>query len=226
MTWQELQPPCTAPYPSPVGVGRAVTKQRGGITLKVSHVSVMVIVVVALAVAIAGCSSTGPVAPSTGGAPSGGSSTPAGSSAPAAGSIVSGANIFGGATSYNWIEYKITTSGMTAYMKMEKSGKCTMRMEGKDLPGGSMTIDCSSQGGQAQQAQSNPNDVKSDVQFTFAGIEPVTVPAGTYPTASKYTAASQGITTTYWIAPGVPGFIKTQSSGSQGGSTMELNGWG
>ena len=115
---------------------------------------------------------------------------------------------------------------MTAYMKMEKSGKCTMRMEGKDLPGGSMTIDCSSQGGQAQQAQSNPNDVKSDVQFTFAGIEPVTVPAGTYPTASKYTATYQGMTTTYWTAPGVPGFIKTQSSGSQGGSTMELNGWG
>jgi hypothetical protein len=109
---------------------------------------------------------------------------------------------------------------MTAYMKMEKSGKCTMRMEGKDLPGGSMTIDCSQTGG--QQTQSNPNDVKSDVQFTFAGIEPVTVPAGTYPTASKYTSTNKGTTSTFWTAPGVPGFVKTVT----GDATMELNGWG
>ena len=186
------------------------------------------VLVITIAVAIAGCSSTGPAAPPTGGAPSGGSSTPARSSAPAAGSVVSGASIFGGATSYNWIEYKMTTSGMTAYLKMEKSGKCTMRMEGKDLPGGSMTIDCSSKGGQPQagQAQSNPNDIKPDVKLTFVGIESVTVPAGTYATASKYTVTSQGQTMNYWTAPGVPGFVKMQTSGSQGGSTMELNGWG
>jgi hypothetical protein len=230
MTWQELQPPCTALYPSPVGMGRAVTKQRGGITLKVSHVSVMVIVVVALAVAIAGCSSTGPAAPSTVGAPSGGSSTPAGSSAPAAGSAVSGSSIFGNAQPYNWVEYKMVTNAggqkMTTYMKFEKSGKCTMRMEGEGLPGGSMTIDCSSKGGQAQQAQSNPNDVKSDVKFTFAGIEPVTVPAGTYATASKYTVTSQGQTITYWTAPGVPTFVKMQSKAAEGDVVTELNGWG
>lgn len=187
--------------------------------MRFTYVSIIAIMFVVTAVAIAGCSSTGPAAPAGGGVPAGGG-TPA-SGAPAAGSVVSGASIFGAATPYNWIEYKMTTSGMTAYMKMEKSGKCTMRMEGKDLPGGSMTIDCSSKGGQAQQAQSNPNDVKS-VEFTFAGIEPVTVPAGTYPTASKYTAKSQGITTTYWTAPGVPGFVKTVS----GDVAMELNGWG
>jgi hypothetical protein len=195
--------------------------------VKITGFNVGIILVVVICVAIAGCTGSNQPAggspPTTGGQAAQGTVAPAGGSAPQAGSVVSGASIFGGATSYNWIEYKMTTSGMTAYMKMEKSGKCTMRMEGKDLPGGSMTVDCSSKGGQAQQAaQSNPNDVKSDVQFTFAGIEPVTVPAGTYPTASKYTLKSQGITTTYWTAPGVPGFVKTVS----GDVAMELNGWG
>jgi hypothetical protein len=120
----------------------------------------------------------------------------------------------------------MSTAQMTVYMKYEKSGKCTMRMEGKDLPGGSMTVDCSSQGGQAQQTQSNPNEVKSDVKFTFVGIEPVSVPAGTYLTASKYTATSQGQTTTYWTASGVPGFVRMQSKSPDGDVIMELNSWG
>ena len=185
------------------------------------------IVLLAIAVAFAGCSATS-TAPATGGGSSGGSAAPAGgSAAPAAGSAVTGANIFGAATPYNWIEYKTTTSGMTAYMKMEKSGKCTMRMEGKDLPGGSMTIDCSSKGGQPQagQAPSNPNDIKPDVQFTFVGIEPVTVPAGTYAIASKYSITSQGQTMYYWTAPGVPGFVKMQTNTPDGAMTTELNGW-
>jgi len=190
--------------------------------MRFTYVSIIAIMFVVIAVAIAGCSSTGPAAPSTGGAPSGGSSTPAGSSAPAAGSVVSGANIFGGATSYNWMEYKMSTSGMTIYTKYEKSGKCTMRMEGKDLPGGSMTQDCSSTGGQAQQVQNNPSKVSSDVTYTFTGIEPVSVPAGTYPTASKYTSIYKGVTSTFWTAPGVPGFVKMVA----GDVTMELNGWG
>jgi hypothetical protein len=116
---------------------------------------------------------------------------------------------------------------MTAYMKMEKSGKCTMRMEGKDLPGGSMTIDCTSKGGQPQagQAPSNPNDIKPDVKYTFVGIEPVTVPAGTYATASKYSITTQGQTMYYWTAPGVPGFVKMQTNTAEG-AIMELNGWG
>ena len=110
---------------------------------------------------------------------------------PAAGSDVTGANIFGTGVSYNWIEYKMVTSGMTSYMKFEKSGKCTMRMEGKDLPGGSMTIDCSSKGQTSgQPAQSNPADVKSDVKFTFVGIERYPSEAGTYPTATKYMVTS------------------------------------
>ena len=82
-----------------------------------------------------------------------------------------------------------------------------------------MTQDCSVTGGQTR---SNPNDIASDVQYTFEGIEPVSVPAGTYPAASKYTSTVKGITTTFWTAPGVPGFVKMVS----GDATMELNGWG
>ena len=130
------------------------------------------ILVIAIAVACAGCAGSSPSAPATGRRLKEPLLLRAAQQAPAAGSDVTGANIFGTGVSYNWIEYKMITSGMTAYMKFEKSGKCTMRMEGKDLPGGSMTIDCSSKGQTSgQPAQSNPADVKSDVKFTFVGIE-------------------------------------------------------
>jgi len=112
---------------------------------------------------------------------------------------------------------------MTIYTKYEKSGKCTIRMEGAGLPSGGMTQDCSSAGGQAQ---SDPSKVSSDVTYTFIGIEPVSVPAGTYPAASKYTSTYKGVTATFWTAPGVPGFVKMVSGSSDGSATMELNGWG
>jgi hypothetical protein len=182
---------------------------------------------VVIAVAVAGCSTQTPSTTSgdLGKAPT---ATTAGvAPAPAAGSDVTGASIFGTGTSYNWIEYKMVTSGMTTYMKFEKSGKCTMRMEGKDLPGGSMTIDCSSKGQTSgQPAQSNPADVKSDVKFTFVGIEPVSVGAGTYPAATKYLVTSEGQKIYYWTAAGVPTFVKMQSPSSDGDVIMELNGWG
>jgi len=189
------------------------------------------ILVIAFAVACAGCAGSSPSAPATG-APAQGTAAPAGGPAPAAGSVVSGASLFGAATPYNWIEYKTTSNAggqkMIMYMKLEKSGKCTMRMEGEGLPGGSMTMDCSSKGEQPQAAQapSNPNDIKPDVKFTFVGIEPVTVPAGTYATASKYSLTSQGQTMNYWTAPGVPGFVKMQTNAAEGAMMTELNGWG
>ena len=120
----------------------------------------------------------------------------------------------------------MVTSGMTAYMKFEKSGKCSMRIEGADLPGGSMTMDCSSAGQTGAQAQSNPADVKSDVKFTFVGVEPVSVGAGTYPAATKYMVTSNGQTIYYWTAPGVPTFVKWMSPSKDGDVVMELNGWG
>lgn len=191
--------------------------------MKILRNSVIIIILVVIAIAIAGCASTTPSSPTTGATQTTtiAAGTPVGTtSAPATGSVVSGADIFGSsAASYNWIEYKTSSSGMTIYIKYEKSGKCTMRMEGAGVPGGSMTQDCSVTGGQTR---SNPNAVTSDVQYTFVGIEPVSVPAGTYPAASKYTSTVKGITTTFWTAPGVPGFVKMVS----GDATMELNGWG
>ena len=191
--------------------------------LKILRTSLIIIILVVIAIAIAGCASTTPSSPTAvatqttttaAGAPSGTTSAPA-----AAGSAVSGAKIFGAATPYNWIEYKTSSGGMTIYTRFEKSGKCTVRMEGAGLPSGGMTQDCSATGGQAQR---DPSQVSSDVTYTFVGIEPVSVPAGTYPTASKYTSLYQGATTTFWTAPGVPGFVRMVS----GDTTMELNGWG
>ncbi|HUT39216.1 MAG TPA: hypothetical protein VMW77_07940 [Methanoregula sp.] len=192
--------------------------------MKISGISIIAIVLVVIAVAVAGCSSqtTQTSSSEPGKVPA--ATTAAGSLQ--AGSVVTGTDIFGATIPYNWFEYKMSTADMTVYMKYEKSGKCTMRMEGKDLPGGSMTIDCSSEGGQGQQTQSNPNEVQSDVRFYYVGIEPVTVPAGTYPTASKYTVTSQGQTVTYWTASGVPGFVRMLSKSPDGDVIMELNGWG
>ncbi len=199
--------------------------------MKFSQVSLIAIIFVVIAVSIAGCTSSSPSTPAAaapGGAAPSGTAAPAGGSAvPAAGSDVTGANIFGTGASYNWIEYKMVASGMTAYMKFEKSGKCTMRMEGADLPSGGMTIDCSSTGQTSgQPGQGNPADVKSDVKFTFVGIEPVSVGAGTYPAATKYMITSEGQNIYYWTAPGVPTFVKFVSPSSDGDVVMELNGWG
>ncbi len=112
---------------------------------------------------------------------------------------------------------------MTMYLKYSKSGACSMRIEGEGMPSGGMTMDCSSSG---SQAQSNPSDVKSDVKFTVVGIEPVTVPAGTYATATKYAVTTNGKTVYYWTAPGVPGFVKMQFDSSNGNMVTELNAWG
>lgn len=193
--------------------------------MKISRISIIAIILVVMAVAIAGCSSTSPTTPATTGtttvstpgvtttvAPSGTTSAPSGGS-------VSGANIFGSSpAAYNWIEYKTSSGGMTIYIKHEKSGKCTMRMEGAGLPSGGMIQDCSAAGAQAQ---NDPSQISSEATYTFVAIEPVTVPAGTYPAASKYTTTYKGMTGTFWTAPGVPGFVKVVS----GDATMELNGW-
>ncbi len=202
--------------------------------MKFSPISVLAIIFVVVAMLIAGCTSSSPAAPAATttpaatAAPSAGTVAPAsGTAAPAAGSDVTGANIFGTGASYNWIEYKMVTSGLTAYMKFEKSGKCTMRMEGADLPNGGMTIDCSSKGQTTgQPGQTNPADVKPDVKFSFVGIEPVSVGAGTYPTTTKYMVTTQGQNIYYWTAPGVPTFVKFMSPSKDGDVVMELNGWG
>jgi hypothetical protein len=209
--------------------------------MKVSHIGIIAVMLVVIAVALAGCATTQtttksgdfgqttPAAGASGASSSGASSSGAASSsggAPAAGSAVSATDLFGG-LSYNWIEYKMSSSAggqsMTMYIKYEKSGKCTMRFEG--APQGMPTsMDCSSTGGKAQ---SNPNDASatpSNVKYIYIGPDVVTVPAGTF-TADKYTVTNEGTTSTFWIVKN-KGMVKMVGGNGDGSATMELNGMG
>ncbi|HUW85491.1 MAG TPA: hypothetical protein VMV55_01310, partial [Methanoregula sp.] len=162
--------------------------------MKISRSSIIVIVLVVIAIAIAGCSSTAPTTPTTGGTPA--ATTAAGApsgTTPAAGTVGAG-QLFGG-VGYNWVEYKMSAGSgadaMTIFYKYNKqTGKCTMRFEGgQSMQGMPTEMDCSSTGGGT--AQGDPNMVGPDVQFIKVGTEIVTVPAGTF-TADKYTATIQG----------------------------------
>jgi len=198
--------------------------------MRFTYVSIVAVTIVMIAVAIAGCASTSPAAPSTGGAPSGGAAAPAGASTQAGGSSVSGSQLFGG-LNYNWVEYKMSTGSgsqaMTIYMKYDRqTGKCTMRFEGAaaaQMPANMQNIDCSSKGGQAQ---ANPNQVSSDAQVSCSPIdESVTVPAGTF-SATKCTVTSQGSSSTVWVVKN-KFLVKMEGSSPQGGSvSMVLNAYG
>ena len=199
--------------------------------MKSSYISVLVIAILAICIAIAGCSSSPSSSTATGGAAStqaassGGNAPAQATSAASAGAASSGgslsaANIFGAQT-WTWVEYKMQSQGMTIYFKYDKSGKCTMRFEGANVPQGMpSTMDCSSKGGQTA---NNPNSVASNVQFADLGPSPVTVGAGTFADAEKYSATVNGNTAYYWISKGKP-LLKMEANGGQG--NMELNGWG
>lgn len=101
----------------------------------------------------------------------------------------------------------------------------------KTVLGGTMTMtvngQTTTQDVPASQLQSQQGgNFNSDYSMTFAGIEPVTVPAGKYAAASKYTASRNNIAMTYWAVSGVPVPVKYMSTSSQGSSTAELVGWG
>ena len=194
--------------------------------MRFSHIGIIAVILVVIAVAVAGCSGSSPTAPSGGGTQATSSSS-SGSSSSGSSSSSSGAvspsSLFGGLT-YNWIEYKMSTSGgseaMTIYIKYEKGGKCTMRFD--PAPQGMpATMDCTATGGKSV---SNPNDISStnpDVKFMDVGPDVVTVPAGTY-TAEKYTATMNGATSTFWVVKGT-GMVKMVGGNNQGSTTMELN---
>jgi hypothetical protein len=95
----------------------------------------------------------------------------------------------------------------------------------KMISNGQTVMDQDIPPGDTSKAPKDPNTDKT-VQYTFVGVEPVTVPAGTYPTAMKYTATIQGMTSTYWTAPGVPVFVKMVVKSTDGDITQELVGWG
>jgi hypothetical protein len=107
----------------------------------------------------------------------------------------------------------VDASGVSlgGHMKMISNGQTVMD---QDIPPGDTS-----------KAPKDPNTDKT-VQYTFVGVEPVSVPAGTYPAAMKYTATIQGMTSTYWTAPGVPMFVKMVVKSTDGDITQELVGWG
>lgn len=201
--------------------------------MKLTRIGFIAVMLVVTAVALAGCTGSSPAAPATsapsGGAASSGDSGAASSGAPSAGSLL-GIDKILEQKPYNWVEYKMSMNAdgekMTVYYKHDmKAGTCSMRFEGAGMEGmGDMTMDCSAGG--STEASSNPNEVPSDVQFKFVTIEPVSVPAGTYPTASKYSVTTQGETLYYWTAPGVPTFVKYSMNTDEGEVITELNGWG
>ena len=246
--------------PVSLGTMSDILTMYGGNRMKISRISFIAIMLVVIAVAIAGCSSTSPTAPATGGTPATttGGTTSGGSSAPATGSVISGANIFGNAN-YKWFEYKMTSKDMSSDMKTEVSqdtynGKAVTHTKmtstmttpmaattiydmyvdasGVSLGGhmkmisnGQTVMDQDIPPGDPSKAPKDPN-VDKTVQYTFVGVEPVTVPAGIYPAAMKYTATIQGMTSTYWTAPGVPMFVKMVVKSTDGDITQELVGWG
>jgi hypothetical protein len=107
----------------------------------------------------------------------------------------------------------IDASGVSlgGHMKMISNGQTVMD---QDIPPGDTS-----------KVPKDPNTDKT-VQYTFVGVEPVSVPAGTYPAAMKYTATVQGMTSTFWTAPGVPMFVKMVVKSTDGDITQELVGWG
>jgi phospholipase C len=75
----------------------------------------------------------------------------------------------------------------------------------------------------SQQAVTN---FEKAAPLTFAGTEPVSVPAGSYPAANKYTRTVNETTITHWSASGIPVPVKTITSFPSGSITSELVGWG
>ncbi|AGB01635.1 hypothetical protein [Methanoregula formicica] len=190
-----------------------------------SKIGIIAIFLVVIAVAAAGCSgSIQPSQPGTGADSAGGSSPAAGSTS--AGTS-SGTDLLGG-VNYEWAEYKITSNAGGEKVSMffkynQKTGKCTMRIEGmEDQTGMLSNLDCSSSGSTG--SASDPNDIGSDVKLAKVSTETVTVPAGTF-VADKYMASSNGVTAYYWIASGKP-LVKMEGGSAEGTVTTELAGWG
>ena len=71
-----------------------------------------------------------------------------------------------------------------------------------------------------------------NIILTYEGTEPVTVPAGTYPDARKYTGKFRnGTLITFWVVPGIPvpvlyQFPNKNLDGVDPFQSYELKGWG
>lgn len=74
---------------------------------------------------------------------------------------------------------------------------------------------------------SDPLAVNSDVKLTKVGIDPVTVPAGVYPAATKYTFSDKdGGSGSVWVDSSVPVPLKYEGGSGELRMSMVLTGWG
>lgn len=105
-------------------------------------------------------------------------------------------------------------------------------MAKKTVLGGTMTMTVNGKTVTTEYPQSalqnnqRQGDFTTEYTLTFAGIEPVSVPLGTYPAAGKYTSTRNEAQITFWSAPPIPVAVKYVYTTPQGTSTAELMGWG
>ncbi len=128
------------------------------------------------------------------------------------------------------INYKITMTSSTNNFNMLYDAYYDSSTD--SLLGGTMTITTDGQKTTTNipAGQSIPQTAITSFEkafpLTFEGTEPVTVPAGSYPAAIKYTRSINETTITYWSVSGIPVPVRVVSSYPSGLFTEELVGWG
>ena len=223
--------------------------------MKVTYGGIVAVMLVVTAVAVAGCANTGPssAAPTgANGSPASGAATPL---SPQVGSIVNSTSVFGTNYNWIEYKTTAMIGGkeMTTDLKAERSTadyqgtpaiheKMTVTTStGTSMVydvyydtamatrlGGTSTITYNGRTMTQNINTSTPvmNNFNQASPLTFAGVEPVSVPAGTYPVASKYTKSLNETQITYWAVSGIPVPVKEMTSSSKSSATLELVGWG
>jgi hypothetical protein len=91
---------------------------------------------------------------------------------------------------------------------------------------GNVISDTPIQASEASSGTSDPSGKYGSSTLTSATIDPVTVPAGVYATATKYTITdATGAIGSVWIASGVPVPVKYVVGTGDSTVTMELDSW-
>jgi hypothetical protein len=125
------------------------------------------------------------------------------------------------------VHLKMTTTNPTGQVTVTD-----LYYDQKNVLGGTMTTTVNGQTVttdyplSALQNNQRQGDYNTEYTLTFAGIEPVSVPSGTYPAAGKYTTTRNEAQITFWSAPAIPVPVKYVYTTAQGTSTAELIGWG
>ena len=91
---------------------------------------------------------------------------------------------------------------------------------------GNVISDTPIQASESTSSSSDPAGKYGSSALTSATIDPVTVPAGIYPTATRYTITdTSGTVGSVWVASGVPVPVKYVVGTGDSEVTMELNSW-